>query len=121
MAHVSAAAAARAPIAANPNRASPQSAYPSAASANTPPLATTCRASRALDGARLAAVSASLRPRPTRVRADDAMNHATWQGLGRVLLAKGEHERAAECFFTQIELEHTAPQFRLTLIQARDR
>jgi tetratricopeptide (TPR) repeat protein len=39
----------------------------------------------------------------------DPMDHVAWLGLGRVLLAKCEHERATECFFTQIELEHTAP------------
>jgi tetratricopeptide (TPR) repeat protein len=37
------------------------------------------------------------------------MSHEAWLTLGRVLLAKGENERAAECLFTQIELENTAP------------
>lgn len=39
----------------------------------------------------------------------DPLAHEAWLALGRVLLAKGENERAAECFFTQIELENTAP------------
>ena len=59
----------------------------------------------ALNNARLLVAEQRLRKAVHR----EPMAHDAWLALGRVLLAKREHERAAEAIFTQIELESNAP------------